>query len=135
MTGSGTGVSSFLRFLLVGAFNTGFGYSLIFGFMYLARLSPELSNFLGYAIAILGSFLLNKYYTFAGRKLQAAASGRSELLRFLVVFAIAYAANYGVLVLLLHTLEVHAAVSQILAGVVYVGISYVLNALFVFRYF
>ncbi len=128
-------MGSFLRFLLVGAFNTCFGYGLIFGFMYLADLSPELSNFLGYAIAVLVSFVLNKYYTFAGRKTQAADSSRKELLRFLVVFVFAYAANYGVLLLLIYGLDMHAALSQILAGVVYVGISYVLNAFFVFRYF
>lgn len=132
---NGTAMSSFLRFLLVGAFNTGFGYSLIFGFMYLAGLSPELSNFLGYAIAILVSFVLNKYYTFAGRKPQPVGGGKNELLRFLLVFAVAYAANYGVLLLLLYGLELHAALSQILAGVAYVGISYLLNAFFVFRYF
>ncbi len=128
-------MGSFLRFLLVGVFNTCFGYSLIFGFMYLADLSPELSNFLGYAVAILVSFGLNKYYTFAGRKTQAADSGRKELLRFLIVFVFAYAANYGVLLLLIYQWDVHVALSQILAGVVYVGISYLLNAFFVFRYF
>ncbi|MGP1614407.1 MAG: GtrA family protein [Pollutimonas bauzanensis] len=128
-------VSSFLRFLLVGVFNTCFGYSLIFGFMYLADLSPELSNFLGYAIAILASFVLNKHYTFAGRRTQAADSGRKELLRFLIVFGFAYAANYVVLLLLIYQLDLHAALSQVLAGVVYVGISYLLNAFFVFRYF
>ena len=128
-------MNSFLRFLLVGAFNTCFGYGLIFGFMYLAELSPELSNFLGYAIAIAVSYVLNKYYTFAGRKTQTGDTPNKELLRFLVVFAFAYAANYGVLLLLVYGLDVHAAVSQVLAGVVYVGISYVLNAWFVFRYF
>lgn len=127
--------SSFLRFLLVGAFNTAFGYSLIFGFMYLAQLSPELSNFLGYAIAILVSFALNKYYTFARGPARADDARGKELLRFLVVFAFAYAANYGVLLLLIYVLDLHVALSQVLAGVVYVGISYVLNAYFVFRYF
>jgi putative flippase GtrA len=128
-------MNSFLRFLVVGVFNTGFGYALIFAFMYLAGLSPELSNFLGYAIAILVSYLLNKYYTFAGGKLRAPTSGRSELLRFLLVFAIAYAANYLCLLLLIYQFDVHPALSQILAGVVYVCLSYVLNAFFVFRYF
>ena len=127
--------NSFLRFLIVGVFNTGFGYGLIFAFMYLARLSPELSNFLGYAIAILVSYQLNRHYTFAGGKKRAPTSGGSEWLRFLTVFAIAYAANYGTLLLLIYQLGVHPALSQVLAGVVYVGISYVLNAFFVFRYF
>lgn len=126
---------SFLRFLVVGAFNTGFGYSLIFAFMYVAKLSPELSNLMGYAVAILVSFLLNKYFTFARKKTHEGSDSKGELLRFIVVFAIAYAANYLVLVLLMYEFGTHAALSQILAGIVYVAISYVLNARFVFRYF
>ena len=129
-------MSSFLRFLLVGVFNTCFGYSLIFAFMYLADLSPELSNLLGYLIALVVSFVLNKYFTFARKNVAALATGsRAELLRFLIVFAGAYAVNYAVLLLLIYKLGVSAGVSQLVAGVAYVGISYFLNARFVFRYF
>jgi putative flippase GtrA len=125
--------SSFVRFLLVGAFNTAFGYALIFGFMYLARLSPELSNFLGYAIALLVSFVLSKYYTFALRRTPRLGGTGGELLRFLIVFAIAYLANYGVLLLLLYAAGMHPALAQLLSGVAYVVLSYLLNAHFVFR--
>ena len=134
MTTDGKLKRSFLRFLLVGLFNTGFGYALIFSFMYLARLSPELSNFAGYAIAVLVSFLLNRNFTFADRA-HVPEHRRGELSRFLLVFAIAYAANYAVLLLLIYQLGVHAGLSQLLAGVIYVGVSWFLNARFVFRYF
>lgn len=102
--------------------------------MYLAELSPEMSNFAGYAIAILVSFLLNRNFTFANKD-QPPEKRRGELSRFLLVFASAYAANYAVLLLLIYQLGLHAGLSQILAGVIYVGISYFLNARFVFRYF
>lgn len=128
-------MSSFLRFLLVGIFNTVFGYSLIFAFMYLAGLSPELSNLLGYTVAIMLSFVLNKYFTFARRNTATASRTGAELLRFLIVFACAYAANYLTLLLLIYQLGLHAGISQLLAGVVYVGISYFMNARFTFRYF
>lgn len=125
-------MTRFLRFLLVGVFNTCFGYGLIFGFMYLAELSPELSNFLGYAIALMVSFVLNKTFTFA-HKTREPGEVSAELLRFLTVFACAYAINYAVLVLLLRVAEVHVVLSQLGAGVAYVLVSYFLNARFVFR--
>ena len=128
-------INSFARFLLVGVFNTCFGYALIFAFMYLLKLSPELSNLLGYSVAVLISFLLNKYFTFARKAAQSIGGGRGELIRFLVVFVCAYAANYSALLLLIYEFGIHAGLSQLLAGVVYVGISYFLNARFVFRYF
>jgi putative flippase GtrA len=128
-------MNSLLRFLLVGIFNTCFGYSLIFGFMYLAELSPELSNLLGYSVALLVSFVLHKYFTFARGDVAARSKTGAELLRFLISFACAYAANYATLLLLIYQLEINAVMSQLLAGVVYVGISYFLNARFAFRYF
>lgn len=120
--------NQFVRFLLVGFFNTCLGYTIIFSCMYLLGLSPILSNALGYLIALLISFILNRTFTFRSR-----GRSSSELLRFLAVFAVAYCVNLAVLYELLKFSFTHEAVSQILAGIVYVILSYMMNKFLVFR--
>lgn len=117
----------FSRFLIVGAFNTCFGYAIIFSAMYGIGLSPEMSNILGYAVAVVASFALNRTYTF-----KSTGRAPGEMGRFLAVFGVAFSANLIVLHVLVRILLVHEAVSQLLSGVVYVGLSYFMNKRFVF---
>ena len=116
------------RFLIVGVFNTAFGYGMIFACMYLAGLSPEVSNVIGYAISLSTSYLLHRNYTFKSKQRH-----RGEIVRFLAVFAIAYAANLIALIVFVREMRVHEGASQILAGAVYVLTSYVMNKLYVFK--
>lgn len=118
----------FARFVAVGIFNTLLGYAVIFACMYLAKMSAEASNVAGYAVGLVASYVLNRSYTFGSR---ARVSG--EVIRFLVVFGIAYGLNFVALLVLIHVLDVHAALSQVLAGVVYVGASYLMNRFYVFK--
>jgi putative flippase GtrA len=121
-------MKQFSRFLVVGVFNTFLGYCVIFACMYWARMSPEASNVTGYAIGLVASYLLNKNYTFNSRRRQG-----SEIIRFLVVFIIAYASNLAALSILIHRVGVHEGISQILAGIIYVIASYLMNKHYVFR--
>ena len=118
----------FSRYLVVGVLNTLWGYFVIFAFMYGLRWSPEASNIMGYAIGLVTSYALNRRFTF-----RSADTTAPEFARFLATFFVAFAANFATLALLVRVLEVHAGLSQILAGVVYVGTSYLLNRHFVFR--
>ena len=121
-------MKQFIRYVLVGVFNTVFGYCIIFACMYLLGLGAELSNAIGYAVGLLVSYTLNRHFTFASKHRRT-----TEFARFLLVFGIAYALNFAVLLVLLHGLHVHAGVSQVLAGIVYVGASYLMNKFWVFR--
>ena len=96
--------------------------------MYLLGLSPIASNVLGYSIALVVSFILNRTFTFRSTGRQS-----SEMLRFLIVFAIAFGANLAVLYVLVEYLFIHEALSQIFAGIFYVAISYLMNKYLVFR--
>ena len=53
--------------------------------------------------------------------------------RFLVVFCIAYAANFVALLFFIRVIFVNPGISQILAGGVYIFASYLLNKYYVFR--
>lgn len=118
----------FSRFLAVGVLNTLLGYAAIFSCMYFFGVSPELSNVFGYSTGLLFSFTLNRTFTFKSTK---PPSG--EVVRFLAVFAVAFGANLVVLYLLVKVFFIHEAVSQILAGIVYVAFSYFMNKHFVFH--
>ena len=115
------------KFILVGLLNTGWGYFLIFSFMFVLNLSPEISNFLGYSIALITSYSLNRKITF-----NSLNAKTGEFFRFLVVFAIAYGANFAALLCMIYWLNVNVIVSQVVAGVFYIVISYLLNKYFVF---
>ena len=118
----------FAKFIFVGLLNTTLGYAVIFGFMYLLGASPILSNVAGYLIGLTVSYLLNRKFTF-----KSAAESRPELIRFLLVFLLSYFANLSVLVILISNFGVHDGMAQVLAGVVYVVTSFLMNKYYVFR--
>jgi putative flippase GtrA len=120
--------SQLARFLSVGVFNTLLGYAVIFLAMYGLQLSAEHSNMLGYGIGLVASFLLSKRFTF-----RSSAHAGPELVRFLAVFLIAYGGNYLALKLFVRVLMWHPGVSQLLAGVIYIALSYWLNSRYVFK--
>ena len=115
------------RFAAVGMVNTGLGYAVIFACMYLAGLGAVTSNVAGYAVGLVVSYLLNRIYTF-----RSAAPPRREIVRFVSIFLLAYLANLGVLVLLIRQTGMHEGEAQVLAGVVYFGLSFVLSKYYVF---
>lgn len=117
----------FSKFLIVGVANTGLGYAVIFACMYLAGLNPELSNAAGYAVGLIASYFLNRHFTF--RSIQRRST---EFVRFAIVFLIAYTANLAVLIVLVRALAGHAGLSQVIAGIFYIGTAYILNKYYVF---
>ncbi len=121
-------IAQLFRYLLVGVLNTALGFGVIFACMYLAGMSPLASNVVGYAVGIVVSYLLNKSYTF-----KSDARSRYELLRFLIVFAVAYAANAATLLFCIDVLAMHAALAQVVSSGVYIATSFLLNKYYVFR--
>ena len=121
-------MKQFFRFLTVGVCNTILGYCVIFASMYLANMSPESSNVTGYTVGLVASYILNRKYTFNSKQ-----NRRSEIVRFLAVFVVAYASNFAVLVILIHRIGIHEGASQVLAGIVYVVASYIMNKYYVFK--
>jgi len=121
-------MKQFSRFLTVGVFNTLLGYCVIFACMYLVNMSPEISNLSGYSVGLVASYILNKNYTFNSNQRQ-----KTEVARFLVVFIIGYGLNFAILVTLIHKFGMHEAMSQILAGIFYVAVSFFMNKYYVFK--
>lgn len=118
----------FFRFVLVGIANTVLGYAIIFGLMYLAEFSPEISNLSGYFFGLLISYVLNRNFTF-----ESIQRRDVEFLRFIIVFAVAYLANLMVLIFLVRVVFFSPGWAQVVSGGVYIVISYFLNKYYVFR--
>ena len=112
---------------MVGVLNSVWGYVLIFGLMFFLGWGPVVSNIVGYAIGLISSFFLHRKFTFESR-----GKKRYEFVKFVLVFGMAFGGNLALLKILIDSLTINAYLSQILAGLFYVFISFVLNKLFVF---
>jgi putative flippase GtrA len=116
-----------LRFASVGVLNTLIGYAVIFLCMYGFDQGAVTSNVIGYAVGLVVSFFFNRTFTFRSK-----AAVVPEAVRFVVIFLLAYLANLGVLVLLTRHLNLHEGLSQVMAGVAYFSLSFVLSKYYVF---
>lgn len=114
------------RFTIAGVVNTAIGYALIFGGMALG-LSPYASNLIGYVAGLICSFFFSQRFVFS-------VSNRSwqQVPRFVVSFAIAYIANFITLYIALQ-FEMGPAISQIVAGVVYLLVMFIFSRVWVFK--
>lgn len=104
------GRQSLLRFIAVGALNTGVGVLTIAIANRIFAAGPYLANALGFTAGILVGYELNRRWTFG--------SSRSVLFtapRYLLVFAVSYAINLGVLAVLLRVGALHAMFAQVVA--------------------
>lgn len=117
-----------IKFLFVGALNTLFGYAVIFFCMYILGASAVASNVIGYLMGLVLSYVLNRKVTF-----RSTSKSRMEAVRFLFVFLIAYAMNLCVLLLLIRVGQVHEGLAQVLAGMAYIAVSFLLNKYYVFQ--
>ncbi len=116
------------RFIIVGLANTALGYAVIFSCMYLVGFSPELSNAAGYSVGLISSYFLNRQFTFRSTHERGV-----EFVRFAIVFISAFMVNFAVLIVLVRFLAVHNFLSQVIAGIFYIGVTYFLNKHYVFR--
>lgn len=82
---------SFLRFLLVGVFNTIVGLSVIALLLHVAGIGYWASTFLGNAVGALVSYMLNKRFTFRSK-----AKVAGSLWKFLLVTLVCYGLSYGI---------------------------------------
>lgn len=120
--------ASLVRFLLVGVANTLVGLSTIYLAKWLGGVGDSLANACGYAVGLVVSFVLNRNWTFrhTGAVLPAA-------LRWLMVFVIAYTANLGTVLTLIHEFGINGYLAQALGVPPYTALFYLGSRYFAFR--
>lgn len=114
------------KFSLVGALNTLVGFAVMFTLMFLG-VEPYLSNAACYTISFFLSFFLSKHFVFRVK----TSKRRAEVIRFILAFACAFIINLFALKLFLH-MTINPYISQLLAGIIYAAVSYVLSRKWVF---
>lgn len=117
---------SLLKYLCVGIVNSILGYAIIFILIYVGVIA-EISNFLGYFIAIFVSFYLNKYFTFNDE-----VKNKLQILKFMFSMVISYILNLIVMSFSYRIIEINVYISQILGGFVYTFTGYLLSKNWVF---
>lgn len=116
-----------VRFGLVGVANTVVGLGTIYACLFVLGWPDVPANVAGYTLGLLQSFVLNRNWTFRSR-----IGILPGLLRFVAVFAVAYAVNL-VLVLGLRRAGIGPALAHAAGIPVYTLIFFVLSRWFVFR--
>lgn len=106
------------RFLAVGVLNSAVGLALIYLAM-AAGADYRAANAIGYAGGILVSFVFNRGWTFDHK-----GDWRASLLRWLAVVAVAYAAQFIIVVGLHDSLGIDARIAQALGVPVYTGLAF-----------
>jgi putative flippase GtrA len=121
-------VREMFAFGMVGVINTLVGYAVIYTCMLALGMGAVASNVAGYAVGLCCSFVLNRRLTF-----RSDGSARAEVLRFIATFLVAYTINLLILLLCIERLGVPPVYAQVVAGVGYTAVFFVLSKWFVFR--
>lgn len=118
----------FIRFVLVGLVNTFAGLSVIFALKYLAQSGDVVANGVGYLVGLTVSFILNRSWTFRHRGRIGPA-----ILRFALVFLVAYGFNLATVLMLIHRLGVNTYFAQAAGLPPYMIVFFLLSKFFAFR--
>ncbi len=117
-----------VRFVMVGFVNTAVGLGVIYLTKLLLGFGDVVANATGYACGLTVSYALNSTWTFGyrGRNVTAAC-------KFVLAFAISYAANLSTVWFLIERASVNSYVAQALGIVPYTACFYLLSKFLVFR--
>lgn len=115
-----------VKYLCVGILNTIVGFGIIFLLMFFG-VNPEISNLIGYAIGIIFSYVMNKFFTFESKN-----RSKKEFIKFILAMLTAYILNFITLKICLG-LSINPYFSQIISGGVYTVSGYLLSRFWVFK--
>ena len=122
-------MSEAFRFLIAGLINTLTGYSIFWIMWNYAGFSPEVSNIIGYLMALFLAFTLNYFYVFTD-----SVANIKTVPKFLASFGVAFALNQAVLLILYKIFFVTPWIAQIFAMLTYTVVFYLLNKFYVFSF-
>lgn len=115
------------RFSLVGVLNTLVGYGVIFLLLYVGFIA-EVANTLGYLVGFVNSYFFNKNWTFKSKN-----SHKSDFVRFGISVLVAFVAQFICMSVSIRIFEVNVYAAQIIGGIIYVIVGFLLSKFFVFK--
>jgi len=116
-----------LRYIFAGVANTATGYGVFLALILLFNTKPAYANAIGYGVALIVAFVLNKVFVF-----NQSTTDRSTIPKFILAFAISFSINQLVLLIVYRGMGVPAEIAQIFAMISYTVVFYLLNKEFVF---
>lgn len=117
-----------LKYIFAGVANTAIGYGVFLALVTLLNTSPAYANAVGYGVALIAAFSLNKVFVF-----NQSVTDRSTIPKFIIAFALSFILNQLVLMVAYRWLEIRVEIAQIFAMVTYTVVFYLLNKEFVFN--
>lgn len=117
----------FLKFIGVGVMNTAISLSIIYAGMAFG-LNYKMANIIGYIAGMINSFIWNKKWVFGSKN-----NVVKELFWFSVSFAICYAIQYTLLLLMVDQWQWNSYLAQLFAMGAYTVSNFILNRLITFR--
>ena len=115
------------KYSVVGLFNSILTLSVIYLVKVFQILGDVEANMLGYALGFMASFTLNRRWTF-----NYNGCVKSALLKYILVFSIAYFANLLTVLVSIHYLNVDSYISHAIGMLFYAIVGYTGSRLFVF---
>ena len=116
-----------LKYSIVGIFNTAIGLTVIYFFFNVLNFNYIVANIIGYACGLVNSFIWNKKWTFKSSKHYS-----KEIVPFLIVFGISYAANLLTVILSVELIKIHPNIAQILGIAAYSSTNFLINRYWTF---
>jgi len=116
-----------LKFIFAGVANTAIGYGVFLLLVTLLDINPSYANAIGYIIALIAAFVLNKTFVF-----NQSITDRSTIPKFIVAFGIAFGINQLVLISSYRLAGLDPKIAQVFAMISYTVVFYILNKKFVF---
>ena len=117
----------FFKYIISGVVNTSVGYAVFFILLRIFKVSPEYANAVGYCIALVFAFTLNKVFVF-----NKSISNRKLIPKFLAAYILSFSANQLVLMVLYRNVGISAEIAQIFSMTSYTLFFYFLNKHLVF---
>ncbi len=117
-----------LKFIFAGVANTAIGYGVFLLLVTLLDMNPSYANAIGYVIALIAAFILNKTFVF-----NQSTTDRSTIPKFIVAFGIAFGINQLVLISGYRLAGLDPKIAQVFAMISYTVVFYILNKKFVFN--
>jgi len=124
-------VRQFAVFLSVGLINTIAALAVILTLSEILGVHYVVANAVGYAFGLALGFVLHRNVTFKSQS--DTQKQRSELIKFLVVFAVAYMIQLAALIVLVRGLGLPDQYAQVIAIGIYAVVNFIGNRVFTFR--
>lgn len=115
------------KYSIVGIFNTAIGLTVIYFFFNVLKFNYVVANIFGYACGLGNSFVWNKKWTF-----KSSQHYSKEIVPFLIVFGISYAANLLAVIISVEFIKIHPNIAQILGIAAYSSTNFLINRYWTF---